>query len=153
MEDSGLSNHCDGHFQAGNPNGEFRSLPCRRVFRKPFNPLFIHSGEIGFFEEDDGAANDAIERTAGGLEDGGYVLETLPGLLLNGFRSDLSGCRILRPCPGDEHETRSAQCLAVGWGRGWSVRGSNDVDWHGKEIVSQAPHTELRVLHLQGLQN
>ncbi len=35
--------------------------------------------------------------------------------------------------PGDEHETRSAYSLAVGWRRGWGVRGSNDVDWHGKK--------------------
>ena len=103
LNDSGLGNYCDGDFQSGDSDGEFRSLPCRRVLRKPFNPLFIHSGEVAFFKNNDGGAYDAIKGRPRCLEDGRYVPQTLPGLLLDCFAHDLSGYRVLRPRARDEH--------------------------------------------------
>jgi len=91
VERLGLGNGCDRHSQAGDPNGELRTLPCRRIGWKPFNPLFIHSGEVCFLKKDDGGADDPFKGSACGFEDGRHILQALSGLLLNRVPNDLAG--------------------------------------------------------------
>jgi hypothetical protein len=120
----------DGHFHARDSDGELCALAGRRVRWKPLDPLFIHSGKVRFFENDDRGAYDAIERSACGVEDGRYVFQTLSSLLLDRIANDLAGYRIVRPRARDEDETRRAYRLTVGWRRSWGVGRSDNFSWH-----------------------
>ena len=64
------------------------------------------------------------------VEDGGHILQALPGLLLDRLPDDLPAHRILRPRAGDKHKTRCPYRLAVcrRWGRG--VGRADDVSCH-----------------------
>jgi hypothetical protein len=148
LEDSGLGNGRDGDSQAGDSNGQLRTLPSRRVHRKPLQPLFIHSGEVAFLKKDHGGTHDSIKGSACGFENGRYILKALPGLFLDRIPNDFPGYGIVRPGSGDEDETRCAYRLAICWRRGRGVRSSNDLDCHKKNIVSQSGG-ERRILASQ----
>jgi hypothetical protein len=77
-------------------------LPCRRIRRKPLNPLFIHAGEVCFFEQDDGETYGPFERSTRRFEDGGHILQALPRLLLNCVANNLRRHGIVRPRAGNK---------------------------------------------------
>src|ERR1700675_3610582 len=79
----GLGNGRYGYLHAGDSNGQLRALACRRVRRKPLNPLFIHSGEVCFLKQDDSGTHDPFKGSTCGLEDGRDILQALSGLLLD----------------------------------------------------------------------
>ena len=83
IEGLGLGNGRDGYSHARDSNGQLRALPRRRVRRKPLDPLFIHSGEVRLLKKNDRGTGDPIEGSARGFEDGGHILQALPGLLLD----------------------------------------------------------------------
>ena len=94
-------------------------MPRRRIYRKPLNPLFIHSGEVRLLENDDCGTDNPFERSTCGFEDGRHILQALSGLLLNGIPNNLSGYGIVRPRARDEHKTR---CPYKGEASYYSIR-------------------------------
>jgi hypothetical protein len=97
LERLGFGDGRDGHSQAGDSNGELRTLPCWRVRWKPLNPLFIHSREVCFLKKDDSGTHDPFKGSACGFEDGRHILQALSGLFLDRFPNNLSGYWVVRP--------------------------------------------------------
>src|SRR5580700_7388653 len=96
IERLGLGNGRDGHSHAGDSNGALRTLPRRRVRRKPLNPLFIHCGEVCFLKKDDSVTHDPFQGSACSLEDGKHILQTLSSLLLNRVPNNLPAYWVMR---------------------------------------------------------
>ena len=130
IEGSGFGDGGYGDFHAGDADGEFGALACWWVDGEPLDPFFVHPGEVGLFENDEGGADDSFDGGACGLEDGGDVLQALAGLLLDGVSGEFAGGRIVWAGAGDEDESGGAHGLAVGGRRRWGVGGANDVSWH-----------------------
>lgn len=133
---SGFRDDGDGDLEAGDADGEFGALARGRVLGEPAEPFLVHAVEVGFLEEDDGGADDAVEGGAGGLKDGGDVAEALASLLLDGVACDFAGGGVVGAGAGDEDEARGADGLAVGGRRGRGVGRADDVAGH------EAPFSE-----------
>ncbi len=65
---------------------------------------FIHGGEVGEVGKEDLYFDDILPGRAGGIEQGGDVLEYLDRLFLERGCDDLAGLRIEGALRGDEYE-------------------------------------------------
>ena len=85
-------------FMPGTRTGSFAPW-CRRITRKPLQPLLIHAGEVFILQQNDGGACDLFQGAAGRIENGSDVRQALACLFLNRVALDLPRFRI--------HRTRS----------------------------------------------
>ena len=83
------------------------------IRREPFEPLFIHAGEVILVREHDCSADDFVQGAAGFLKDRLYIRQLLRSLFLNG-RALYSACVwISRGRTRDEYQPGSLDRLAV----------------------------------------
>ena len=89
--------------------------PCLagRVDREPRLPLLIHAREVLRVAQDEGGADDLVQRAPGRLQDRRQVLQALARLLLDGGADKLSGGRVDASLTGHKHQSRGLDRLAV----------------------------------------
>ena len=98
--------------------------PCsgRRVGRERAAPFLVHAREVRRIAEEEGHADDLVERAAGRIEDRLDFGQALPRLLHDGRPDDGPGRRIERALPWHETESGGLYRLTVIGGLGaWSA--------------------------------
>ena len=101
---SSFRDHRDRDFHILRAHRQLSCLPCGRAGGKPFDPLFVHSVEVGFLRKNKSGADHLGKRTAGRGKNCGHIAQTLRGLLLNGCADDLTRRWIERSLAGDKNK-------------------------------------------------
>src|SRR5260370_7805651 len=112
--DSSQRNHINFNQDVFRKPGHFDGGARWRLLLEVAAVDFVHGGEISHVFEEDGAAQNFIQATARGLQNGREVLEHAVGLRAHITGDDLRGGGIDGDLSGSKDQALGSNCLRVG---------------------------------------